>query len=128
MKFRDMAKEIASAKETMSEECAGAFFSITAAEYAAGAFKGKVLEGNFTASVRVSASVDNVAGVKLPVFQSMETGHDGREALGLASGGKKIDACRDKFTQLLEMMIKLASLQTSFVTMDEALKVTNRRV
>jgi V-type H+-transporting ATPase subunit D len=28
----------------------------------------------------------------------------------------------------MEMLIKLASLQTSFMTLDEALKVTNRRV
>jgi len=35
---------------------------------------------------------------------------------------------REKFGVLLEALIKLASLQTSFVTLDEALKVTNRRV
>jgi V-type H+-transporting ATPase subunit D len=29
---------------------------------------------------------------------------------------------------MLEMLIQLASLQTSFATLDEALKVTNRRV
>ena len=39
-----------------------------------------------------------------------------------------IDIPREKFTVMLEMLIKLASLQTSFQTLDEALKVTNRRV
>ena len=43
-------------------------------------------------------------------------------------GGRKIQACRDNFAAYLESLIKLASLQTSFVAMDEALKVTNRRV
>merc|ERR1712008_469967 len=47
---------------------------------------------------------------------------------GLIGGGKKIVAVRDKFTILLDKLIRLASLQTSFVTLDEALKVTNRRV
>lgn len=37
-------------------------------------------------------------------------------------------AVRDKFTVFLSQLIKLASLQTSFVTLDEAMKVTNRRV
>lgn len=31
--------------------------------------------------------------------------------------------CRDKYKAWVENLIKLASLQTSFVTMDEALKV-----
>merc|ERR1712176_687974 len=43
-------------------------------------------------------------------------------------GGKKIVAVREKFTILLDKLIRLASLQTSFVTLDEAMKVTNRRV
>merc|ERR1712160_189134 len=37
-------------------------------------------------------------------------------------------AVRDKFSAFLAQLIKLASLQTSFVTLDEAMKVTNRRV
>merc|ERR1711865_1075510 len=49
-------------------------------------------------------------------------------SLGLVGGGKKIVAVREKFTVFLAQLIKLASLQTSFVTLDEAMKVTNRRV
>ncbi|CAM9382643.1 unnamed protein product [Discosporangium mesarthrocarpum] len=48
--------------------------------------------------------------------------------IGLAGGGLKVGQCRDKYSQWVENLVKLASLQTSFVTMDEALKVTNRRV
>jgi V-type H+-transporting ATPase subunit D len=48
--------------------------------------------------------------------------------LGLVGGGKKIQMVREKYTALLQNLIKLASLQTSFVTLDEAMKVTNRRV
>lgn len=82
-----------------------------------------------SARIRIGAGVDNVAGVKLPVFTKYETGvsHD-NQALGLVGGGKKIVAVREKFTVMLDMLIKLASLQTSFATLDEALKVTNRRV
>jgi V-type H+-transporting ATPase subunit D len=113
----------------MATDAAAAFFSMTQAEYAAGSFKQKVAEGSMTARLRVGAGVDNVAGVKLPVFSKYETGAAAdNQSLGLVGGGKKILAVREKFTILLEMLIKLASLQTSFVTLDEALKVTNRRV
>merc|ERR1712008_584546 len=99
------------------------------AEYAAGNFKQKVAEGTLTARVRVGAGIDNVAGVKLPVSSVYETGAVAdNQSLGLVGGGKKIVAVRDKFTVFLNQLIKLASLQTSFVTLDEAMKVTNRRV
>lgn len=81
-----------------------------------------------SASIRVSSRTDNVAGVKLPVFSSYELKNESQENLGLAGGGRQIANCRDKFTEYLNVLIKLASLQTSFITMDEALKVTNRRV
>ena len=81
-----------------------------------------------SASVRVTSRTDNVAGVKLPVFSQYHTGAENTETLGLAGGARKIGACREKFGEYLKALIKLASLQTSFVTLDEALKVTNRRV
>ncbi|GMI26227.1 hypothetical protein TeGR_g10233 [Tetraparma gracilis] len=129
VKFRDYAKAIAATKGSMAADSKDAFFSLTQAEYAAGAgFKRDVKEGMMTATVRVGAGVDNVAGVKLPVFTKIDTGADSGDHLGLAGGGKKIGACAGKFEVLLEALIKLASLQTSFVTLDEAMKVTNRRV
>lgn len=129
VKFRDYAKMIAETKGNMSNDASTAFFSLTQAEYAAGNFKQKVAEGTLTARVRVGAGIDNVAGVKLPVFTIYETGSVAdNQSLGLVGGGKKIVAVRNKFTVFLSQLIKLASLQTSFVTLDEAMKVTNRRV
>lgn len=129
VKFRDYAKQIAETKATMSSDASSAFFSLTQAEYAAGNFKQKVAEGSMSARVRVGAGVDNVAGVKLPVFTPFNTGAVAdNQSLGLVGGGKKIVAVREKFSHLLHALIKLASLQTSFQTLDEALKVTNRRV
>jgi len=129
VKFRDYAKAIAETKSGMAGDASSAFFSLTQAEYAAGNFKQKVAEGSMNSRVRVGAGVNNVAGVKLPVFTKYETGAEAdNQSLGLIGGGKKIVAVREKFTILLEKLIKLASLQTSFVTLDEAMKVTNRRV
>merc|ERR1740121_1967838 len=116
-------------KNNMSNDTSTAFFSLTQAEYAAGNFKKKVAEGSMSARVRVSAGLENVAGVKLPVFTLFETGAAvDNQSLGLVGGGKKIQQVREKFTDLLNTLVRLASLQTSFVTLDEALKVTNRRV
>ena len=80
------------------------------------------------AKVRLETRTDNVAGVRLPVFEVNEIQTEAPEAIGLAAGGRKIAVCREKYGEYLKALVKLASLQTSFVAMDEALKVTNRRV
>ena len=129
VRFRDICKAIYDTKIGMASQSSDAFFSLTQAEYAAGNFRNKLLESQMSAAVCVASRTDNVAGVKLPVFTKRETGLASvQESLGLVGGGKKINQCKEQYTQYLEALIKLASLQTSFIAMDEALKVTNRRV
>lgn len=128
VRFRDICKVIYDTKVGMASQSGEAFFSLTQAEYAAGSFRNKILENNMTASVRVDSRTDNVAGVKLPVFSQYDTGAEPNDNLGLVAGGKKITACKDKFAEYLKALVKIASLQTSFLAMDEALKITNRRV
>merc|ERR1719389_1385236 len=48
--------------------------------------------------------------------------------LGVAHGGAVINACRETYLKAMENMIKLASLQTAFMTLDEEIKMTSRRV
>ena len=72
-----------------------------------------------------------MAGVVLPHFtlRGVEKDKlDDKELLGLTGGGQAITKCRAKFYALLELLMKIASLQTQFYTLDEALKVTRRRV
>lgn len=128
MRFRDICKLIYETKVGLADQSSEAFFSLTSAEYAAGNFRSKVLESCGQAQVRVSSRTDNVAGVKLPVFKQYDTGAEQSENFGLNAGGRKIIVCREKFGDYLAALIKVASLQTSFLAMDEALKITNRRV
>lgn len=122
----------AQTKEAVAKEMQGATFCISEAVWAAGDFRKHVVDApqkeRALATVRVRR--DNVAGVRLPVFALTKgTGSTVEmETLGLASGGRQIAAAKEKFTSLLELLVKLGSLQTSFLTLDEAIKVTNRRV
>merc|ERR1712195_327503 len=105
-----------------------AFFSKTEAQYLAGDLKPVVLEKVNKAGVRVKTKPENIAGVKLPVFEICnESGNEG-DVVGLSRGGMRITQCRTKFMEALKLIIDLASLQTSFAKLDEAIKVTNRRV
>lgn len=98
-------------KMAMSNEASEAFFSLSQAQYAAGDFRTKVIESVTTAEIRTLNRIDNVAGVKLPVFTEVEVSREKSDNIGLAGGGGKIQNCREKFRVLLRALIKLASLQ-----------------
>merc|ERR1711988_1445991 len=129
LRFRAMLQEIVDAKEEMANYLNQAFFSQSEANFLAGDFKPRVHERVDTAYTVVDARSQNIAGVKLPVFDlNLNNGepHPGGPFLG--TGGSKITRCQKLFSKALEQVIHLASLQTSFAKLDEAIKITNRRV
>lgn len=88
-----------------------------------------LLKKMLQATIRVKTSEDNVAGVKLPKFESVKEGADSKLGLiGLGTGGKQIQECRKSFMEAVDLLVELASLQTAFLTLDVAIKTTNRRV
>lgn len=129
LRFRALLKRIIENKEIMGEVMKEAFFSLAKATFAAGDFNRTVFENAATkAAVTVKAKTDNVAGVKLPVFEYADTGVDNFSMTGLGKGGTQIQECKKSFKKAVELLVDLASLQTSFLTLDEVIKATNRRV
>lgn len=68
------------------------------------------------------------SGVTLPVFESYQDGTDTYELAGLARGGQQLAKLKKNYQSAVKLLVELASLQTSFVTLDEVIKITNRRV
>jgi len=129
LRFRAIIKEIDENKKKMGVDMKQAFFGLTSAKWAAGDFSNGVFEAVKTATFRVKMDEDNVAGVHLPLFKKFhEGGNITTEMHALGSGGSEVTKCRDKYLEALEGLVKLASLQTSFITLDEVIKITNRRV
>mmetsp|Transcript_22966 Transcript_22966/g.39075 ORF Transcript_22966/g.39075 Transcript_22966/m.39075 type:complete len:236 (+) Transcript_22966:37-744(+) len=129
VRFREILAKIVKNKELMGSLMKDATFSLASAKYAAGDFGAMVREHVNEATIKVRMGTENAMGVKLPVFeQTSEPALDGQELTGLARGGQRIKTCRDTYVKSLEGLIKLASLQTSFVTLDNAIRQTNRRV
>ena len=97
-----------------------------------GGFIKRVLENEHRATIRIDGKVENVAGVKIAKFASTDDvdidSTKMSEMYGLSGGGAQINKAKEEFANLLEKLIQLASLQTAFKTLDEALKVTSRRV
>ncbi len=68
-------------------------------------------------------------GVQLPVYESKYLANkSSRNFTGLSNGGIQVSKSREMYISALESLVKLASLQTSFMVLDEVLKVSNRRV
>lgn len=69
-----------------------------------------------------------VAGVNLPVFEVIQEGTDAYGLTGIARGGQQLTKLKANYQKAVSLLVDLASLQTSFVTLDAAIKITNRRV
>uniref|UniRef100_A0A061SN67 V-type H+-transporting ATPase subunit D n=1 Tax=Tetraselmis sp. GSL018 TaxID=582737 RepID=A0A061SN67_9CHLO len=131
LRFRQLLKEILECKSSMGETMKSSYFALTEVKYAAGdGVRHTVRDNVDRASVRVTSSTDNVAGVKIPKFQQHvdSSATSKMELTGLGKGGAQVAECRKSFLSSLELLVQLASLQTSFVTLDAAIKTTNRRV
>ena len=51
-----------------------------------------------------------------------------KKILGVTGGGHAVHITKDFFTNFLGIVVKIAELQASFISIEETLKVTNRRV
>ena len=138
VQFRAILKRIVSAKDAMGDAMRAASLSLAEALYVAGAPLRHVVQQSVSgpARLRVCAHQDNIAGVRLPRFESFLAngaasaggGSSSASLAGLAGGGQQVAACRAAHARALEVLVELASLQTSFLTLDAAIRTTNRRV
>ncbi|EPY79732.1 V-type proton ATPase subunit D isoform 1 [Camelus ferus] len=90
----------------MGEVMREAAFSLAEAKFTAGDFSTTVIQNVNKAQVKIRAKKDNVAGYELT---------------GLARGGEQLAKLKRNYAKAVELL-------TSFVTLDEAIKITNRRV
>merc|ERR1712058_72045 len=58
----------------------------------------------------------------------MGDGADSYDMIGLSKGGQQLKKLKANYGKAIELLVELASLQTSFITLDEVIKVTNSRV
>eukprot|EP01012_Entosiphon_sulcatum_P057351 TRINITY_DN81105_c0_g1_i1.p1 TRINITY_DN81105_c0_g1~~TRINITY_DN81105_c0_g1_i1.p1 ORF type:complete len:245 (+),score=65.92 TRINITY_DN81105_c0_g1_i1:34-768(+) len=127
IRFRRILSELADVKRAMISEMKAANFALAEAKFTAGdSISMTVAESMKQEPARVRIRHDNVAGVRLPVFRLGEFSN--ADLTGMGKGGEQVVAARNKFRGIVENIVRIASLQTSFVTLDEAIKVTNRRV
>ncbi|KAH8742128.1 hypothetical protein FG386_003455 [Cryptosporidium ryanae] len=131
-KFRGMLKEIVETKRSIGDEIKEASFALAKATWAAGDFKDRIIESCKRPMVTMEMGTENIAGVRLPIFEMKvdnSTLSDSSNChIGVASGGQVIQSTKEIYMRVLKDLVKLASLQTAFFSLDEEIKMTNRRV
>ncbi|KAK6101071.1 V-type proton ATPase subunit D 1 [Brugia pahangi] len=128
MRFRSILGKIVENKNLMGEVLREASFSLAKAKFTAGDFSHIVIQNVSRAQHRVLMKTENVVGVFLPVFDSYIDGPDTYDLTGLGKGGANITKLKKNYNRAVELLVELATLQTCFITLDEAIKITNRRV
>lgn len=128
MRFRQILSKIVDTKTLMGDVMKDAAFSLAEAKFASGDFNQGVLQNVTKARIKIRSKMDNVAGTNLPVFESFEDGVDNYELTGLSRGGQQMAKLKQNYKRAIELLVELASLQASFVTLDNVVKITNRRV
>mmetsp|Transcript_2056 Transcript_2056/g.2940 ORF Transcript_2056/g.2940 Transcript_2056/m.2940 type:complete len:260 (-) Transcript_2056:215-994(-) len=95
----------------------------------AGEFNNQVIQSTPSeAAFKVSASEGNIAGVKIPIFERAGSDVESVQLVGLSAGGQQVAHCRKAYYAVMKDLVDLASLKTQLVVLDDAFKVTNRRV
>lgn len=126
-KFRKIVKELDEKKRGMGEVFKNSQFSLSQARYHAGDVSNAVLESVSSASFKVRLKGDNIAGIYLPIFLPIGE-EQGIKVSGITRGGEFIGESKKQHQATLKNLVEIASLQSSFVTLDKAIRVTNRRV
>jgi len=130
-RFQAMLKEIIDCKKAVGVTLNECFFSMAKAKYASPSeISTSVLNAAKTPAITMKLTAENVAGVMLPKFimSNDPTKLAGLDSLGIGMGGAVLQSCRDTHVLAVELLIKMASLQTAFVTLDHEIRMTSRRV
>ncbi|EDW62386.1 V-type proton ATPase subunit D 2 [Drosophila virilis] len=128
MRFRLILGKIIETKTLMGQVMKEAAFSLAEVKFTTGDINQIVLQNVTKAQIKIRTKKDNVAGVTLPLFEPYQDGVDTYELAGLARGGQQLAKLKKNYQSAVRLLVELASLQTSFVTLDDVIKVTNRRV
>ncbi|CAE8629323.1 unnamed protein product, partial [Polarella glacialis] len=129
-RFQALLKDICETKLKVGEGLKDGAFAMAKSQWASGDGVSGIIERARRPSIVIKMMADNVAGVSIPVFKlSHDPSKDASaQTLGVAHGGAVINACREVYLKAVISLVKLASLQTAFHTLDEEIKMTSRRV
>ena len=89
-RLRKMLRNILEVKDEMGKSFKLGNFALAEVKYAAGDIKPMVIESVKEAQKKVETRIDNIAGVKVPVFKAVDCAVQSYDHTGLSKGGQQI--------------------------------------
>eukprot|EP00929_Paragymnodinium_shiwhaense_P029679 TRINITY_DN1695_c0_g1_i1.p1 TRINITY_DN1695_c0_g1~~TRINITY_DN1695_c0_g1_i1.p1 ORF type:complete len:249 (-),score=81.98 TRINITY_DN1695_c0_g1_i1:118-864(-) len=130
--FQAILKEIVDTKLKAGQSLKDASFALAKSHWAVAGddISSSVIEKAGKPAITCRLRADNVAGVSIPIFNLQNDPSKELQpgSLGVAHGGAVIQTCRAEYLKAVTELVRLASLQTMFKTLDEEIKMTSRRV
>eukprot|EP00929_Paragymnodinium_shiwhaense_P030194 TRINITY_DN1714_c0_g1_i1.p1 TRINITY_DN1714_c0_g1~~TRINITY_DN1714_c0_g1_i1.p1 ORF type:complete len:263 (-),score=103.99 TRINITY_DN1714_c0_g1_i1:104-892(-) len=129
-RFQGILKEIVDTKLKVGEGLKEGAFALAKSHWANSSdIASTVIERCSKPSVTCSLKSDNIAGVSIPTFKVVVDASKADPAtIGMEQGGAVVNATRATYLQAVQELVRLASLQTMFNTLDLEIKMTSRRV
>jgi V-type H+-transporting ATPase subunit D len=132
--FMQVTKALIEQKKDLGNKFNQSLIFLAKANFAAvGGDVNRIVDENVKtrADVKLTLKTKPVAGVTLPQFglRNMDEEKFGENTiLGITGGGQTLNIAKKNFYEFLKKIVEIASLQTSYLAIDESLKITNRRV
>ena len=127
--FAAVMEKLIKSKKKIGGFMTEAVFVLTEAQWGAGDFGKTLADTVKRSSSQVQLFLNHKGGVYLPKFKpKIEQIDDATRQLGITGGGAAIQKTKDRFTKLLNVMIKIAGYQASYHTLDDIIRITSRRV
>ena len=132
--FMQVTKALIEQKKDLGNKFNQSLIFLAKANFAAvGGDVNRIVDENVKnrADVKLTLKTKPVAGVTLPQFglRNMDEEKFGENTiLGITGGGQTLNIAKKNFYEFLKKIVEIATLQTSYLAIDESLKITNRRV
>lgn len=134
LQFRAILKELIEKKKNIGDTYNDALIYLARANYSSSIEVSRTIEENVKSrsDIKLSLRTKNHAGVVCPEFDirnmdDEKLGGD-MDILGITGGGHTLNIAKNQFLKYLQLIVAIATLQTSYKSIDDALKITNRRV
>jgi len=131
-RFQMILKDIVDTKLKVGEGLKDASFAYAKAQWAnaGGDIASTVVEKAAKPCVTCKMKADNIAGVRIPTFEMVHQPENDTigGTIAIAQGGAVLNACKAEYQKAVFAMVRLASLQSMFITLDIEIKMTSRRV
>ena len=132
--FMQVTKALIEQKKDLGNKFNQSLIFLAKANFAAvGGDVNRIVDENVKtrADVKLTLKTKPVAGVTLPQFGLRnidEEKFQDNTILGITGGGQTLNIAKKNFYEFLKKIVEIATLQTSYLAIDESLKITNRRV